>query len=125
MEQSPAELWPLAVLDDLSNRLDDGSLLCRLLLGCVAGGVMAVLLFLNVPHMYWLQSVVARPAVLGGYGGLALILVSSAAGITLLPRILSHVIGMATRLLVLAALCTLVGGICYEGYQLLLDFKIV
>lgn len=123
MEQSPAELWPLAVLDDLSNRLDDGSLLCRLLLGCVAGGVMAVLLFLNVPRMYWLQSMVARPAILGGHGGLALILASGAVGVTLLPSVLSHIIAMATHLLVLAALCTLVGGLCYESYLLLLQLK--
>lgn len=117
LEWMTAKTWPLAVLDDMCEWLEDGSAASRMFVGCAAAAVMAALLTVHWAALYGLQAMTLMPA-FGGHGVLALVAASFLVGATLLPAILGHVLGVLLRFYVLVNLCTLAALFGYGGWLL-------
>lgn len=120
LDQIVAKLWPLALMDDFSDRLQEGSARERVSLGFVTGLIAAMLIFQDVVPLFWVHSLVNSAAFMG-HGALLLILASIAAGVSVLPPVLALAIPVMTRLMILGGVCALAASLCYVSYRLLLS----
>lgn len=114
-------VWPFSFLESVSEWLEEGTWLTRMVVGFVAGMVMATLLFADIPRVHWLRSMAQLP-LFGDQGPLVLIVASIAIGVVLLPILLSHGLAMLMRMVVLLALFVFAAGICHEGYLLISSY---
>lgn len=117
LEWVTAKTWPLAVLDDMCTWFEEGSAGSRMLLGCAAAAVTAALLTWSWAPLTALQTVMAVPP-FGGHGFLILVGASFLLGVTILPTVLGHLLGVLLRCYVLLNLCGIAALVGYGGWLL-------
>jgi hypothetical protein len=117
LEWATAKAWPLAVLDEMCEWLEDGSAGSRLFGGIAAAAAMFALLSVHAAALHGLQSLTLLP-VFFGYGVPALVVASALMGATVLPTLLGHALGVVLRFYVLLNACTLAAMVGYGGWLL-------
>jgi hypothetical protein len=111
--------WVLALLDQQSRWLEEGSAGCRISMGCSLAGILALLFSLQWQPLYPLQAITWLP-VFAGHGVMVLLGAAFLIGATVVPPVLGHVIPVVLRLYVLVSLGTMAGLL---GYGLWLLFS--